>query len=159
MKTIIIPKSLTWLFVVLFLFSIDLQAGTTGKISGFVRDADTGEALIGCNVIVDGSTFGASAGMDGDYFITGLPPGNYSVTASMIGYQSLRKIDVLVSVDLTTPLEFDLGTAILESGEVVTVTAERPLVVKDLTSSASHISAAEMEAMPEIGRASCRERV
>jgi outer membrane receptor protein involved in Fe transport len=148
LKTIIIPKSLTWLFVVLFLFSIDLQAGTTGKISGFVRDADTGEALIGCNVIVDGSTFGASAGMDGDYFITGLPPGNYSVTASMIGYQSLRKIDVLVSVDLTTPLEFDLGTAILESGEVVTVTAERPLVVKDLTSSASHISAAEMEAMP-----------
>jgi len=109
---------------------------------------ETGDPLIGCNIIVDGSSFGASAGLEGDYFITGLPPGNYSVTATMIGYQALRKTDVMVSLDLTTPLDFDLGTQILESGEVVTVTAERPLVVKDLTSSASHISAEELAAMP-----------
>ena len=148
MKTKFILKSQMWLFLVLFLFSIGLQAGTTGKISGFVTDLETGDPLIGCNVIVDGTTFGASAGMEGDYFITGLPPGTYSVTASMIGYTSLRKTDVMVSVDLTTPLDFDLGTAILQSDQVVTVTAERPLVVKDLTSSASHISAEELEAMP-----------
>jgi outer membrane receptor protein involved in Fe transport len=137
-----------WLFVVTVIFISDLQAGTTGKIAGFVRDLETGEPLIGCNVIVDGSSFGASAGIEGDYFITGLPPGNYSVTATMIGYQALRKTDVLVSVDLTTPLDFDLGTQVLEAGQVVTVTAERPLVVKDLTSSASHVSAEELKAMP-----------
>mgnify|MGYP002630428215 CR=1 FL=1 len=148
MKTKICFTPLRWLIVFLVLFQTGLQAGTTGKIAGIVRDADTGEPLIGCNVIVDGSTFGASAGLEGDYFITGLPPGVYSITASMIGYQALRKIDVNVSVDLTTTIEFELGTAILESGEVVTVTAERPLVVKDLTSSASHISAREMAAMP-----------
>ncbi len=148
MKTHNIFLSSRWQVVVLLLLSINLFAGTTGKIAGYVRDAETGDPLIGCNVIVDGTTFGASVGLDGDYFITGLPPGNYSVTATMIGYQALRKTDVLVSVDLTTSLEFDLGTQVLESDQVVTVTAERPLVVKDLTSSASHVSAEELAAMP-----------
>jgi len=148
LKTQISFTPLRWTIVVLLLSITNLQAGTTGKIAGFVRDAQSGDPLIGCNVIVDGSTFGASAGFEGDYFITGLPPGTYSVTASMIGYQTLRKTDVQVSVDLTTNLEFDLSTEVLESGQVVTVTAERPLVVKDLTSSASHVSSKEMEAMP-----------
>ncbi|NQV15932.1 TonB-dependent receptor [bacterium] len=148
MKTHIFSAASRWLVVALFLFITGLQAGTTGKIAGFVRDVDSGDALIGCNVIVDGSNFGASVGLDGDFFITGLAPGNYSVTASMIGYQALRKTDVLVSVDLTTPLDFELGAQVLESDQVVTVTAERPLVVKDLTSSASHISAKELESMP-----------
>ncbi|MEA3286611.1 MAG: TonB-dependent receptor [Candidatus Marinimicrobia bacterium] len=148
MRAHIFSTSSRMLMIVLFLFISGLQAGTTGKIAGFVHDADTGDPLIGCNVIVDGSTYGASVGLDGDFFITGLPPGNYSVTATMIGYQALRKTDVMVSVDLTTPLNFELGTQILEAGQVVTVTAERPLVVKDLTSSASHISSKELEAMP-----------
>ncbi|MCF6238362.1 MAG: TonB-dependent receptor, partial [Candidatus Marinimicrobia bacterium] len=148
MKTHIIFPSARWLMAVFFLVSGSIEAGTTGKIAGLVRDAESGDPLVGCNVIVDGTTYGASVGLDGDYFITGLPPGNYSVTATMIGYQTLRKIDVFVSVDLTTPLDFELGTQVLISGEVVTVTAERPLVVKDLTSSASHISAAELDAMP-----------
>lgn len=148
MKNRIFSSSLPWLFAALLLYSVDLYGGTTGKISGYVRDSETGDPLIGCNIIVDGSTFGASAGLDGDFFITGLPPGTYSVTASMIGYQSLRKTEVNVSVDLTTPLDFELNTAILESDVVVTVTAERPLVVKDLTSSASHVTAKELEAMP-----------
>ncbi len=148
MKTQLFSSPIRWLFVLSFLFSTHLTAGTTGKIAGYVRDAESGDPLIGCNVIVDGTTFGASVGLDGDYFITGLPPGSYSVTATMIGYQALRKTEVLVSVDLTTDLTFDLGTQVLQSGEVVTVTAERPLVVKDLTSSASHITSAELEAMP-----------
>ena len=41
--------------VVLFLFSVGLQAGTTGKISGFVSDSETCVLRICCNVIVDGS--------------------------------------------------------------------------------------------------------
>ena len=148
MKTTSVTVSVARWALVLLILSSQLTAGTTGKIAGFVRDAQSGEPLIGCNVIVDGTTYGASAGIDGDYFITGLPPGNYSITASMIGYQALRKVDVQVSVDLTTPLDFDLSTQVLEAGEVVTVTAERPLVVKDLTSSASHVSSSELAKMP-----------
>jgi len=141
-------RHVQWL-VAAFVLVSSVHAGTTGKISGYVRDAETGDPLIGADVIVEGANYlGASAGLDGDFVIVGVPPGNHTVVARFIGYQTIRKTDVLVSVDLTTNVEFDLGTQVLEAGEVVTVVAERPLVVRDLTASASHVSAEELEAMP-----------
>ena len=35
-------------------------AGTTGKISGYVTDQETGEPIVGANVIVEGTYLGAS---------------------------------------------------------------------------------------------------
>ena len=45
-----------------------LFAGTTGKISGRVTDKETGEPLIGANVMVDGTPLGAATDTDGNYF-------------------------------------------------------------------------------------------
>ncbi len=36
----------------LFVFSFNVQAGTTGKIAGNIKDALTGEELIGVNIIL-----------------------------------------------------------------------------------------------------------
>ncbi|MCF7797485.1 MAG: TonB-dependent receptor [Lentisphaeria bacterium] len=139
----------TWLALLLGISISNLQAGTTGKIAGLVSDIETGEPLIGCNVVVESSGYlGAATNIDGSYTITGVPPGKYSVIASMIGYKSTRVSDVLVSVDLTTEVNIEMVSEILESGEVVTVTAERPMVEKDLTSSAKHVSADQIKAMP-----------
>ena len=46
-----------------------LSAGTTGKISGRVTDKETGEPLIGANVMVDGPPLGAATDTDGNYYI------------------------------------------------------------------------------------------
>jgi len=122
--------------------------GTTGKISGVVRDKESGEGLIGCNVIVDNTRFGASVGMDGSFYIIGVDPGEYSITASMIGYQQVRLSEVQVRSDLTTSIEFDLTPTILESGEVVEVIAERATVVKDLTATSAIVTAKQIATMP-----------
>ncbi len=141
-------KAVLWLFVFLTL-STAVFSGTTGKIAGYVRDAETGDPLIGADIIVEGAGYlGASAGLEGDYVIVGVPPGRYTVVARFMGYQSVRQTDVLVSVDLTASLDFDLGIQVLEADEVVTVVAERPLVVRDLTASTANITAEELEAMP-----------
>ncbi|HEY4644457.1 MAG TPA: TonB-dependent receptor, partial [Bacteroidota bacterium] len=123
-------------------------SGTTGKIAGVVKDASTGEPIPGVNVFLEGTTTGAAADIDGKYFIINVPPGTYTVLASVIGYTSVRQTNVAVSVDLTTALDFSLSPTVLELGTEVVITAERPLVKKDLTSVESRVTAAQIQSMP-----------
>lgn len=122
-------------------------AGTTGKIAGYVTDAKTGEPLPGANIVVEGTNRGAASNLDGYYYINNLPPGYYSVVAQMIGYTKTTVQKLRVSIDLTTELNFHLQQEAIEAEEVV-ITAERPMVQKDLTSTSEVISAEEIKAMP-----------
>jgi outer membrane receptor for ferrienterochelin and colicin len=135
-------------FVISCLVANLLYAGTTGKIAGKVQDAESGDPLAGANILIIGTTLGAAADLDGDFAILNVPPGIYTVEARMMGYQSLRMTNVRVSIDQTTTIEFALRSTIIESGEAVTVVAERPIVQKDLTSSLAVVSAAEIEQLP-----------
>ncbi|MCK4447808.1 MAG: carboxypeptidase-like regulatory domain-containing protein [Candidatus Marinimicrobia bacterium] len=57
------------ILVFILLFTSNLLAGVTGKISGKVSDQSTGEPLHGANVVIDGTTMGASTDVEGFYFI------------------------------------------------------------------------------------------
>jgi len=140
---------LTCLFVffILFIFTEPGFSGTTGKIVGRVTDAGTGEPLFGCNVIIEGTYLGAATNADGEYLILNVPPGVYRVKVGMIGYNTTIMENILVSVDLTTHQDFQLGSTIIKGKEVVVV-AERPLIRKDITSSSSRVTAKELEAIP-----------
>ena len=134
-----------------FLFSLifsNLYAGTTGKISGRVTDAETGEGLPGVNVIIENSGMGASTDVDGIYYIINIPVGEYSVRAGMIGYNTRVTTEVQVRGDLTTEVDFAMTVRVLESDEEVVVVAERRMVQKDLTSGRSIVSASEISEMP-----------
>ncbi|MFN3694815.1 MAG: carboxypeptidase-like regulatory domain-containing protein, partial [Ignavibacterium sp.] len=59
------------LFFTLFITAFSIVTfAQTGKINGYVRDAETGEELIGANVIIEGTTMGAATNIDGYYVIT-----------------------------------------------------------------------------------------
>ncbi len=105
-----------------------LVAGTTGKIAGHVRDAQTREALVGVNITVEGTNLGAAADPDGYYAILNVPPGKHTVIASGVGYVRKTYVDVSVSIDLTTTLDIELSSTVLELSKEVVVTAERPAV-------------------------------
>ncbi len=134
--------------IALFLSRSANYAGTTGKIAGKVVDNETGQPLVGVNVIIEGTTTGAATDMEGEYFIINIPPGIYSVVARMIGYNSQRFEQVRVTVDLTTNLDFKLSSTILDMGEEVVVTAERTPIQKDLTSSERSIGSDQIDQMP-----------
>ncbi len=127
--------------------SISVIAGTTGKISGKITDASNGEPLISANVVLKGTSLGAATDIDGLYTITNIPPGVYTVTISIIGYQTLQYNNVKVSVDLTTNLDAQLHQEAI-SLETMVITAERPLVIKDNTGSLSTVSAEQIKNMP-----------
>lgn len=124
-----------------------LSAQTTGKIAGIVSDAQTGEALVGANVTVDGTQLGASVDADGSFFILNVPPGVYKVQAQMIGYETLSYEDVRVSVNRTSNLSFELKSGMLETEEII-VTAEKISLKKDQTSSVRNVSSENIAVMP-----------
>ncbi len=128
--------------------SSGLMAGTTGKISGKVVDAETGEALAGVNVIVSGTNLGAAADLEGNFNVLRVPPGIYTVRATMIGYKEIQYQNVVVAIDRTTRLNFNLPLQVLESSESVTIVAERPLVQMDLTSTSASIGADVIAKLP-----------
>jgi outer membrane receptor protein involved in Fe transport len=125
-----------------------LAGGTTGKIVGSVIDGSTKQPLIGANVLLVGTSIGAVTDMDGYYSIINLQPGIYSIRISMLGYKTLITQDLRISIDMTTTLNANLETTVIQAGEAVTVTAERPLIRRDMTSSLSSVGADEIKALP-----------
>ncbi|MBI5475085.1 MAG: carboxypeptidase-like regulatory domain-containing protein [Ignavibacteriae bacterium] len=109
-----------------------LYAQNSGKISGTIRDKAKGEALPGANVTIKGSRLGAATDAEGFYFILNVPPGSYDVTASLVGYQTVTQQKVIVNIDKTTTLDFNLQESAVEADEVI-ITAERPDVAREKT--------------------------
>ncbi len=137
-----------FLIAIPLIFSGPLSAGTTGKIAGAVKDGETGLPLPGVNVIIEGTSMGAATDLKGEYIILNIPPGVYDIRASMMGYTPQRYTGVRVSIDLTTTINFELRTTVLDIGEEVTIVAERPLIRKDMTSSRSIVGTEEIKEMP-----------
>ncbi len=124
-------------------------AANTGKIAGQVVDKATGDPLSGANVVVEGTDLGAATDSRGRFNILQVPPGNYSVQASYIGYHSLTITEVEVRTDLTTRLTFEMESEAIES-PTVTVVAEQKMVQQDITSSRRSISESEIQSMPGV---------
>lgn len=82
--------------------SVATYAGTTGKIVGMVIDEETGQPLIGANIILKGTIMGAAADITGRYMILNVPPGRYILIARMIGYGTVEYENLRVTMDLTT---------------------------------------------------------
>ena len=116
-------KSLKYLMVFSMLITITSFAQQTGSISGKVIDKKTNEELIGANILVVGTTTGASSDLDGNYTIKGLTEGLYTIKISYISYQSLTVQDVKVKAGTDTKVNISLESSSTELAEVV-VTAE-----------------------------------
>ena len=122
-------------------------AGVTGKITGVIKDKDTGEPLIGANIIVEGTSRGAAADGKGRYVIINMPPGSYTLIIRMMGYQTTKVTDVTVYSDRIATVDCKLKITILEGEEVVIVAGREP-VEFDRTNSAAYVSKKEIDALP-----------
>ncbi len=141
------PRIPTLLFALLFL-PLSMAVAASGKIAGKVVDQRTGESIPGVNIVLVGTSHGAATNIDGEYTILNLPPGTYELKASAIGYTSVTIRNVKVSIDLTTRINVSLSETVLELDNEVVITAERPLVQKDLTASTAVVGAEEISSLP-----------
>lgn len=73
----------------LLLASLGLYAqSTTGIVRGNVFDKETGEPILYGNVLLQGTSLGTNTDLDGFFSISGVPPGEYTLVATYLGYDS-----------------------------------------------------------------------
>jgi hypothetical protein len=142
----------SWCKVLLMLALVVLSTlvvfAGNGKITGVVKDAATGEPVVGANVVIEGTLMGAAADAKGVYIILAVPPGTYSIVASAVGYVRGVVREVQVRSDQTVSLDINLRSEAVGLQEVVIV-AERKLVDKTLTSTRTVVASGELNnAMP-----------
>ena len=92
-------------------------------LSGYVKDRDSGDLLIGANVYIEGTSIGSSTDKDGFYKLENLKDGIYIIKASYIGYKTDTDSISISGEDLDTNLDFNLNYTTIEGNEVV-VTAQ-----------------------------------
>jgi outer membrane receptor protein involved in Fe transport len=140
------------LFIISLLSSFAL-GGSTGKITGVVKDKKTGDPIVGANVRLEGTTLGSTTDFDGKYFMINVPPNDYNLVVTMVGYTPSKTTGVRVRGDLTTTIDVEITETVLQVGQEVVVVAERPLVQKDLTAKTAIVSGNDISSMPvtEVG--------
>ena len=71
-----------WTLISILSFQFILAGGINGKVT----DAGSGDFLPGANVVLDGTNYGASSDRFGEFTISNVPDGNYTLTVTYVGY-------------------------------------------------------------------------
>jgi hypothetical protein len=106
-----------------------------GRITGVVSD-NTGAVLPGVTVTVAGpaliQTQTTVTTSDGSYRYPALPPGVYTVTFELAGFQTIKREDIRLGLNQTLSIDAQLQLSSLQ--ETITITGESPVVdVKNTT--------------------------
>lgn len=107
---------------ILFLFLFQISLFASGQLKGTVSDSLSNETLVGANIILEGTSIGAATNIEGNYNITSIPPGKYSIKCTYIGYKP-KNTTVTIVDGKTLELNFTLNVDVVQGKEVV-VTAQ-----------------------------------
>ena len=116
MNTFSIPRSITNLLLLVGMTTF--LVAQQGAVSGRVTDADTGDPLVGANVLVVGTNLGAATDVNGEYSISRVPAGAQRLNAIYIGYGS-KSMNVDVPADGNVSTDFGLSIAALNLNEII----------------------------------------
>jgi len=127
-----------------FLMMSVMAFAQKGSIKGKVID-ETNQSMPGVSVVIEGTTLGATTDANGVYTITGVNPGNYTLTAKFIGYVSVKKT-ITVSTSVLT-VDYSLKPENQNLNEVVVIgygSARK----KDLTGSVVSVTSKDFNEGP-----------
>ena len=140
-------RKIFYFLLFLALCPVLINAGTKGRIKGKVTDLQTGEALIGANVVVVGTSAGANTDASGEFLIQNLEAGVYTIKASYVGYQTLSISNIRVNADLTAYQDIHLSSTDIEI-KTQTIIAQRPMIQKDNTNAVRITTNEDIQSLP-----------
>ncbi len=123
--------------IILLLLPALVNFAQKATLSGYIKDASTGEELIGASIYIEELKTGNVTNVYGFYSLT-IPEGTYNITASFLGYQPEKR-----QIELTTShmIHFDLSPSSNDIEDVL-VEGER----KDVNITAVEMSVVKMSA-------------
>lgn len=133
----------------LFFFITLYSFSQTGTVRGFVYDESTGEPIIFTNVVLKGTQIGASTDVNGYYSISKIPPGEYSILVSYLGYETTEEA-VSVKAGQIVNQKIFIKPQVSELG-MVEISAEKVEAQNDVKMSVQKITPKEIEKLPSIG--------
>lgn len=80
-------------------------AQTTGRLEGWIVDAQALEPIGGATVVVEGTLLGTATSRNGEYFVDHVPTGTYTVRMSFVGYPLALFPDVEITGGIATSLD------------------------------------------------------
>jgi len=118
----------------------------TGNLFGTVVD-DQGAALPGVTVTLSGQGAPAVQVTDaqGKFRFLNLSPGSYRLEAQLEGFSSVEYPNVIANVGRNTDIEVTMNAAV---EDVITVTAESPLLDERRISAGATVNQTELEKIP-----------
>jgi len=146
------PQLLKSILIVIILSGFSASAACSpgpGKyiISGIVKDAKTGETLIGASVMIkELPGTGVTTNSFGFYSMK-LPVGNYTISAQYIGYES--KVEKVV-LTRDVKLDFDLHEKANELQEITITTARKNQNITSVQMGAQNLNVKEINNIPVI---------
>ncbi len=127
-------------------FALSTAVSADGKIVGRVFDAVTGKGLPMANVVIQGTKLGTSCDIDGFFTFPRIPPGEYVLVASMVGYKQ-QQLRVSIRGNETREIHFYLNEEVFRVEEVVAL-GERPALEKEVSASKTVLSREKLDVIP-----------
>jgi hypothetical protein len=81
---------------------------STGSIKGKITDMKSGEPLIGVIIKLNNTKIGTTSDIQGNYRISNIPPGNYTILADYVGYERGEVSNIEIKEDSEKPVDFKL---------------------------------------------------
>jgi TonB-linked SusC/RagA family outer membrane protein len=118
-----------------------------GSVSGRVTDTDTGDPLVGANVIVVGTNLGAATDINGEYSISRVPAGAQRLNANYIGYAS-KSMNADIPTNGNAIGDFSLYVAALNLNEIVVTGAGSAVEKSKIGNSVGVVNMSSLEDAP-----------
>ena len=141
------------LLVFLFVFCLSITQvslkAQEATVRGFLYEEESGEPAIFANVVLKGTNFGASTDINGYFLISKIPPGDYTLMVTYLGFDTISElISLSKGALLNKKLFVKKGSFNLET---VTVSAERTEARTETKMSVVKISPKDIKQIPSVG--------
>ncbi len=138
---------LIWVIILPVIFNAYAQTGDNGTVRGRVYNASNNEPVPFASVVIWNTTIGASTDFDGNFLITGIPPGMVEIRVSAVGFRTYVSGQLMVTNARTLYLEVPLEETTVDIDEVV-VSASPFRAREESPLSMRRIGVAEIEKNP-----------
>lgn len=138
-----------FIFLVLAMLWGGNALAQTADVRGFVYDKASGEPIIFTNVQLENTKYGASTDINGLYSISQVPPGNYNLICTYVGYDTTRVAISLKAGQVLNQLIYISESNIVLKG--VEITAEKEEARTEVQISTVKITAKQLSQVPTIG--------